>query len=378
MSFASPILYKKTSTGKIQQWKIWTKGSTIFSESGQTDGKKIQSSDTIKSGKNIGKKTETTTEQQAIAEAKAKFEKQLKKGYVRTVDDAKADKVDKAIKGGLKLMKAHGWEKQKKKIKYPCAVQPKFDGIRGGYDFQSQTMWSYTRKPILSAQHILDDLIEQGCGLIFNWDGELYNHEFKDNFEEISSAVRREKTENNKAALMQYHIYDIVDSEKTFAERLEIMEAVAENISDDSPIKFAKTIICHNEEEVVAAYDELLDLGYEGAIVRNLDGKYEGKRSMNVLKMKLFEDAEFKVIGMEEGRGKLQGHAAKFICEINDKHGKRTFKAKAKGKQKFLQDCFTNPKLWKNRTLTVTFMGYTRKNILPRHGVGKAFRDDGW
>ena len=42
--------------------------------------------------------------------------------------------------------------------------------------------------------------------------------------------------------------------------------------------------------------------------------------------MKLWQDAEFKIIGINEGKGKLAGHAATFICEIDDKIGKRTFK----------------------------------------------------
>ena len=43
----SKILYKKTSTGKIQQWRIWVIGSTIHSECGQVDGKKTLSEDEI-------------------------------------------------------------------------------------------------------------------------------------------------------------------------------------------------------------------------------------------------------------------------------------------------------------------------------------------
>ena len=376
MSFASPTLYKKTSTGKIQQWKIWTKGNVIFSESGQVDGKKIPTSDTIKAGKNVGKKTETTPAEQAALEAEAKYKKQLKKGYVHSIKDAEAGKTDAVIKGGHKLMKGQGWDKHKKKIKFPCAIQPKLDGIRAGNE--SEQLWSYTREKILTAEHILEEMRE--CGLIAQpTDGELYNHDLKDDFEVISSAVRNSK-DQSQATLMQYHIYDLVMPDKTFKERLEMMDAMAEvcDAYDLRHIRFVQTEICNNEEEVVSAYNNFLDQGYEGAIVRQLDAKYEGRKGYSFLKMKLFEDAEFKVVGMEEGRGKLQGHAAKFICEINDEHGKRTFKAKAKEKQKFLEDCFKNPKLWKNRILTVTFMGYTKKNKVPRHGVGKAFRDDGW
>ena len=42
----TPILYKKTSTGKIQQWRAWVEqtddGFLLKVESGQTDGRKTE------------------------------------------------------------------------------------------------------------------------------------------------------------------------------------------------------------------------------------------------------------------------------------------------------------------------------------------------
>ena len=73
-----PMLYKKTSVGKIQVWSISTVESTIITISGQMDGKMITSTDTVTDGKNAGKKNETTASQQAELEAKAKWTKQLK------------------------------------------------------------------------------------------------------------------------------------------------------------------------------------------------------------------------------------------------------------------------------------------------------------
>ena len=91
--------------------------------------------------------------------------------------------------------------------------------------------------------------------------------------------------------------------------------------------------------------------------------------------MKVFQDAEFRVVGVEEGKGKLAGHVGAFVCEIDDEHGKRTFKAKAKGEQDSLRKYFENPSLWEGKLLTVEFLNYTRKNRVPRHGVGIRFRD---
>jgi DNA ligase-1 len=366
-------LYKKTSIGKIQQWKIWVDGATIFTESGQVGGKMVQSSDTLKSGKNAGTKKATTPEQQALLEAESKFTKQLKKGYVRSIDDAQAGEVDDVIEGGIIPMLAKSYDDCKKHVKFPCAVQPKLDGMRA--IFHGGKFWSRTRKPIALIDHLMKEISALNINPNLVLDGELYNHEYSEDFEEILSAARRQKNVSDKVHHIQYHVYDIALG-ATFEKRMEKLEQLNLRVPSKSCIVIVPTKIVENEEQLREVYDEFLEAGYEGAMVRNLHATYENKRSAHLLKMKEFTDAEFKVVDIEEGRGKLQGHVGAFVCEISDKHGKRTFRAKAEGKQDFLKECFENPKLWKNKMLTVRFQGYTNKNNVPRFPVGVRFRTD--
>jgi ATP-dependent DNA ligase len=125
------------------------------------------------------------------------------------------------------------------------------------------------------------------------------------------------------------------------------------------------------------AYEDFMEQGYEGAMIRNAEGDYEHRRSYNLQKLKKFQDAEFEVIGISEGRGSLAGHAAAFVCRIDDSHGKRTFEAKLKGKNvtAFLKKCFEDHSLWEGKWLKVQFQGWTRKNRVPRFPVGLHFRD---
>jgi len=131
-----PILYKKTSTGAIQQWEV-SSGRTGYTVSfGQVDGKIQSTYVEVPSGKNLGKANATTQEQQTYLEAKYKWEKQLKKGYVENIDQAKAGNIDpEYIKGGINPMlaasKVWGTDlKHTAKIKFPAYVQPKLDGVR--------------------------------------------------------------------------------------------------------------------------------------------------------------------------------------------------------------------------------------------------------
>src|SRR6266404_3295984 len=101
-----PTLYKKTSTGAIQEWTVavrghpdWYPAVGIYTWHGQVGGKIQENFEKISKGKNIGKKNETTPEQQGFAEALSRWEKQKKKGYVENITSAENNEVDEIIEG---------------------------------------------------------------------------------------------------------------------------------------------------------------------------------------------------------------------------------------------------------------------------------------
>lgn len=359
-----PILYKKTSTGKIQTWEIYVEGSTMYSQSGQLDGKKILSEDTIKEGKNIGKANETTPEEQALAEAESRWTSKLKKGYIEKLDDAKAGKVDEIIEGGFNPMLAKSFDE----LPFPFAVQPKLDGIRCAVTETST--WTRTRKPIRSVPHINYELSKYSDQYKM-LDGELYNHDFKDNFEKITHIVNQKKEPDAEHKLVQYHIYDM-PSDKPFIERSNDLKKIFNKLPKASPFRLVETRIVNDELELAQAFEDFRSEGYEGLMARPLDGAYEYKRSNNLLKLKEFEDAEFEIIGGEEGRGKLQGHLGAFICVTENG---TEFKVKMSGETSNLKKYWENLETHKGDMLTVKFQGLTGKNKVPRFPVGKVIRD---
>ena len=373
-----PKLFKKTSTGKIQEWEIWTSLNTIYTSTGQVDGKKTQFEDTIKEGKNLGKTNETSVVEQAEAEAKAKWEKQLKKGYVSSPEDAAEGKVNKEfVVGGYKPMLAHKFKDQSKKIIYPAYVQPKLDGIRACLD--EGKLFTRTQKPINTCAHIEEQLEEMGF-TDFKLDGELYNHLFKEDFEKISSAVRKEKEDSPYRMDINYHVYD-VNIDAPFEERLSLLEdlnrAVAKYYEkhDRTFIYAVRGQTISGEEGVERLAKAFQNGGYEGAMVRNLNSPYEGKRSYHLQKVKFFQDKEFKIVGVEDGKGKMAGLASRFILEIDDEYGKREFKATPNGNLQYLKELYDNPSMWEGKMATVTYQGYTVKNKVPRIPKVKEIRD---
>lgn len=379
-----PKLFKKTSTGADQEWEISVVPNLgfghIVTRFGQVGGKIQEAVDVIRDGKNVGKKNETSPIQQAEAEAQSQWEKKLKKGYVQSLGDAQAGKIDSVIEGGIFPMLAHKFDEQGHKIVYPAFAQPKFDGHRciGMIDEDGKaTLWSRTRKQITGLPHIIADLESFASKLTPDktliLDGELYNHDYRAKFEELTSFIRNPEPKVGHEAV-QYHIYDLVQEGVTQDKRLSGLAMI--NASTRSPsLVGVETIQIADEDDLMLAFDRFLAQGYEGAMVRNASGLYVNKRSYDLQKVKEFQDNEFPVVGVEEGRGKLAGHAI-FVCAVEKNNPALCFKAKMKGATEELKKYFEHPELAIGKMLTVKFQGYTNKNKVPRFPVAIRFRED--
>jgi ATP-dependent DNA ligase len=363
------VLFSLNSDGSIQQWSIWVEGSTIIKEYGRVGGAIQKTTDTIEKGKNTGKINSTTPEEQARNEAQAQYEKKLKSGYVKTQEEARRGGVDKQfVVGGVSPMLAHKYRDHESKIVYPAFSQFKLDGTRtiAIVNNGTCTLWSRTQKPITSVPHIIKVLEETFPKQNITLDGELYNHAYKNSFEEIVSFVRCKEPKPGHE-IIEYHIYDVVEN-IDFAERISKLNNI--KFASDKIVK-VKTRLVNNAEELMNYFIEDLENGYEGSMVRNYKGVYEYRRSYNLLKIKSFDDAEFKIVALEKGRGRMSSCAI-FLCET--KNGDR-FSCKMKGSLDILKDLLINPQKAVGKFLTVQYQGLTNGS-LPRFPIGLRIRKD--
>lgn len=369
---AFPTLYKRDSKGRVQTWDVFVtkngvEGFYIKTKHGKQGGKIQETADLITEGKNLGRTNETTPEQQAISEAESKWTKQIeRKGYV---DDP--TKVDTDTRPGAEAMLAHRFDKYPHKIVYPCFIQPKLDGHRclAVVENGAAKLFSRQRKPITGLPHITDFLgVKFPEGKII-LDGELYNHDYKNKFEELTGFIRSEEPKVGHG-VVQYHVYDIVSDEPQVT-RLQSIEGLLGDYFGET-VKVVETKLVEDEEQVLFEFKKHRKAGYEGSILRNYTGVYEGKRSHNLQKVKEFDDAEFEIVGVTEGRGKMAGHAI-FVCQTPDGH---KFEAKMKGSMENLKEYFENAEKYIGRIVTVQFQGYTGKNNVPRFPVAIRFRED--
>lgn len=364
-----PTLYKMASDGATMIWEIRTEGAVIITRWGALSAGQQETREEIKKGKHIGKVNETTPVQQAELEAQARLEKKLKGGYVQDLDVARAGGRDAVITGGIDVMLADRFDKQADKLVYPCLIQPKLDGhrcIAMVGEGNQVTLWTRTRNPITSMPHIVEAVaaLQLKPGTVL--DGELYTHEYKAEFEKLSSLIRASEPREGHLKL-QYHVYDL-PSAKSNDERADILATIGVDFGA-GPLVLVRTEAAMEEAEVMTYFAEFCADGYEGAIARNAAAPYAfGKRSTNLLKIKEFTDSEFEVVGVEEGRGKLAGHAV-FVCVTETGN---QFRAKMKGETNNLKQYWDNPALAIGRKLTVQYFGWTVYGN-PRFPVGLRF-----
>ena len=105
----------------------------------------------------------------------------------------------------FKVMLAH--PVGKKEFDKDSFIQPKLDGVRCYITYHGA--FSRNHKRFMNVQHITDELRP-----LFNkyphvvLDGELYNHDYKDNFNKIISLVRKQSpsdAEREEAKVIQFH-----------------------------------------------------------------------------------------------------------------------------------------------------------------------------
>lgn len=352
-----PTLYSRTSTGAIQEWTIEVEGDKYRTTYGQTDGKKITTEWTVAKPTNVGKANERSGEKQAQSEAKSVWKKKKESGYWEDVND-----IDKAQ--FIEPMLAENFKDRKDEIPWAegVYVQPKLDGNRCIDSVDG--MQSRNGKPIVSCPHIhrkLKKVFEKYPQLIL--DGELYADKFANDFDHLSSIVRKSKpTENDlmeSDALMQYWIYDIVDTTKTFEERHEIVKNIFKEFKLDHSFVMVETVKVYSLKEATEHYERWVDAGMEGGMVR-LNAFYKHGRGAVLLKWKDFQDREYRIKEIVEGDGNKSGMAGRAILYNDDQS---TFKSNFKGNRAFLKKLLAEKDQYVDGIATVKFFNLTPSGV---------------
>jgi len=261
-------------------------------------------------------------------------------------------------------------------------MQPKLDGVRCVIQYERRVQpredvviaYSRTGKEWKNIEHILVQLkpfFQKYPNVIL--DGELYNHDLRDNFEKIISLVRKTKpTDEHKLEskeMVEFHCYDIIDEELPFEQRINFINESLMLLGNSINTVATTKGIC-SENQAKAIHQMNLNTGYEGSIVRT-NGTYKCGRSWNLRKFKDFHDTEAIITGWVEGKGKRIGTIGKFMAVDADGN---EFGMPVMDNFKYLQNNFKAMQGYVGKTATFTYFERTKAGSY-RHPLFKCIRD---
>jgi DNA ligase-1 len=379
-----PTLYKKDARSGVVAWTIQVipdgEHAIVRKEWGKIGGKQQTADDVVKEGKRTGTSAATSAHGQAILEAKAEWEKQQARGGYGTDPEGN----ESAAKRSISPMLAYSFADYKDKLKAgPMFLQPKLDGHRCLAHIRADSITLKSRKgeDIITMPHIVDalkdiqrKLVESGYSYAI-LDGELFTLSVK--FQTIASVIAKKKATPEEAAkreTIQYFIYDVFVPEQQnwlYDVRLALFCQWLKGYNANMTLSPVHTVACSNVSHVENCAAECVQAGYEGGILR-LNSPYEaGKRSKSLLKVKSFDDGEFKVIGVHAGEGTFSEFAM-FVLELPNN---LTTTVTSPGTHEEKRAYLANPESVIGKLLTVEYFGQTDDGKL-RFPTAKAFRQD--
>ena len=279
-------------------------------------------------------------------------------------------------------------------IRYPMYVSTKLDGIR--CIIKDGRMLSRSLKEIPNAQlqkkfqHLKDYSKKHNIIL----DGELYGIGLS--FQQITHFVMTEDLSLIREKLpeeLQYFCFDTIQNNNPD----EIFTSRIKHIPAENGVYLVKQKLVNSKEEVEGMFDEALENGFEGLILKSPNSKYKyGRATLNsgdMYKVKPFITIDAKIIRVEE---RFENTAESFTNELgrtqhhNFKDEKRSTgiaavfvviyngmeqKVCLTGTEEFRKEIWENQKKYIGKTIEFKGMLVGAKDLI-RHPVFLRFRSD--
>ena len=182
-------------------------------------------------------------------------------------------------------------------IVFPAYISPKLDGVRA-FVWDGKIMSRKFEPFPLPYVHQLFD------NVLFNrFDGELIvGNVTNPQTRNLTSGSLNAK--DDRQPDLWFHLFDIIDTVEPFKDRYRALEKIVRHYGEKNRIKLVEHRLVHNAIDVLEFEKDCLEMGYEGCILRDPDGKYKHGRGTlkerGMLKLKRFEDAEAQVLRVNE------------------------------------------------------------------------------
>jgi DNA ligase-1 len=212
-----------------------------------------------------------------------------------------------------------------KRVRYPCLVQAKYDGVRVVALTEPKendvTYYSRNGKQFMNFSCFNKELLQLSNREPKMFDGEVIGPR-GDDFRGIMQQCRRKFDVEPKG--LNFNVFDWMPMHHFVRQNTSLTQTNRTSYLDElrtiTQLESQRVFIvvgvkCYNEEQLMAYYDQCVTEGYEGVIIKDLDGEYEFKRSVSWIKMKPSDTIDLKVTDIQEGKGKYAGKLGAFIVD---------------------------------------------------------------
>lgn len=211
-------------------------------------------------------------------------------------------------------------------------------------------------------------------------DGELYKH--GKSLQQISGAARMEKNAYD-CDWLEYYVYDLInleDMNKPAGDRIKLLHSIQNSYgwgfdpfrewkTGELQIQIVPQVFISGWDAMQELHNEYVSEGFEGLVIRNPDRPYKPNgRTNDMIKIKMYQDAEFEITGLSEG---LREEDMCFTLVTED--GKE-FKAKPTGTRELKQQYREDLDQLIGKMATVKYF-YLSDEGVPLQPVLKCIRD---
>jgi len=241
---------------------------------------------------------------------------------------AKKLKLDKYQVPVFECMLAHDSANHEKKVTGKKLLEPKLDGVRAitvvDYEQRSVTMYTRNGKVLENFSHItsaLENYMDE-IGRSYVLDGEVVSHSFQDLMKQVH---RKSDVQAQDAKLCLFDIVPLVEfkageSVQGQRRRSNMLKTFEKIFGDTGCIEIIPQMEVDldtmvGEVEFKDYNKKMVQEGYEGIMIKDIDSSYQCKRSTAWLKMKPFIEVSLEVTDVEEGTGRNEGKLGALVCE---------------------------------------------------------------
>lgn len=217
------------------------------------------------------------------------------------------------------------------KIKFPAFVQLKMDGMRfnaivrdGKVEYRSRN-----GKEIQLLGNLDADFVKMAGDVDCVFDGELLVVDGDTILDRqtgngILNKANKGTISEAEAKMVRATVWDVipyiyfVDGEcpTPYGTRFSSLEMLLKK--NPSKVSLVKSWEVDNYETAQALFEEMLQRGEEGIILKDKNGIWEDKRSKGQIKFKGELECDLKIVAVEEGTGKYAGMLGAILCESSD------------------------------------------------------------